>query len=229
MKQIEKLFVSLALLVFFAFLITGCKKFMGLERQTDWHFTPVTLDPHINMTAWDYLKQRALGTNPNDTIFKRMYQGIIYSGIDTAEYTKPNRTFVFLHNDAIYRLSSNKITADCYWGFYKTSSGKTGLSWTDYPRDSVKNWLLYLIAEGNYTFETLKPTITEVTTLLPKNANASNPESIITFNIDNTANYKLMINDYVGSSHPVTVRTAGIIATNGPIQVVDRLIDYNKQ
>jgi len=225
----KKLFINLAFLLFFAIMITGCKKFMGLEKQTDWNFTPVTLDPHINMTAWSYLKQRALGANPSDTIFKRMYDGIIYAGIDTNEYTKPNRTFVFLHNDAIYRIASNKITADCYFGFYKTAANKTGLSWSDYPKDSVKNWLLYLIAEGNFTFETLKPVITEVTTLMPKNANPNNPESIITFNIDNTANYKLMINDYVGSSHPVTVRTAGIIATNGPIQVVDRLVDYSKQ
>jgi hypothetical protein len=225
----KKLFINLAFLLFFAIMITGCKKFMGLEKQTDWNFTPVTLDPHINMTAWSYLKQRALGANPSDTIFKRMYDGIIYAGIDTNEYTKPNRTFVFLHNDAIYRIASNKITADCYFGFYKTAANKTGLSWSDYPKDSVKNWLLYLIAEGNFTFETLKPVITEVTTLMPTNANPNNPESIITFNIDNTANYKLMINDYVGSSHPVTVRTAGIIATNGPIQVVDRLVDYSKQ
>jgi hypothetical protein len=229
MKQIKRLFVYVALLICVAAIITSCKKFIGLERQTDWNFTPVTLDPHIKMSAWDYLKQRALGSSPNDTIFKRMYQGIIYSGIDTNEYSKPNRTFVFLHNDAIYRLSSNKITSDCYWGFYKTAAGKAGLSWSDYPKDSVKNWLLYLIAEGNYTFETLKPTITEVTTLLPKNANPSNPESIITFNINNAADYKLLINSYVGSSHPVTVRTAGILATNGPIQVIDRFVDYSKQ
>ena len=229
MKQIKRLFVYVALLICVAAIFTSCKKFIGLERQTDWNFTPVTLDPHIKMSAWDYLKQRALGSNPNDTIFKRMYQGIIYSGIDTNEYSKPNRTFVFLHNDAIYRLSSNKITSDCYWGFYKTAAGKTGLSWNDYPKDSVKNWLLYLISEGDYTFETLKPTITEVTTLLPKNTNPSNPESIITFNINNAADYKLLINSYVGSSHPVTVRTAGILATNGPIQVIDRFVDYSKQ
>lgn len=229
MKEIQKLFLTLALVIAIALITTGCQKFVGLKKQTDWNFTPVTLDPHINMTAWDYLKQRALGTNPNDTIFKRMYQGIIYAGIDTNEYTKPNRTFVFLHNDAVYRLSSNKITTDCYWGFYKTKAGKTGLSWSDYPQDSVKNWLLYLIAEGNHTFETLKPTITEATTLLPKNANPANPESIITFSINNAADYKLLINDYVGSSHPVTVRTAGILATNGPIHVIDRVLDDSKQ
>lgn len=229
MKQIQKLLFTIALLASIVVIGSSCQKFLGLKKQTDWNFTPVTLDPHINMTAWDYLKQRANGTTANDTIFKRMYQGIMYSGIDTSEYTKPNRTFVLLHNDAIYRISGNKITPDCYWGFYKTKAGKTGLSWSDYPQDSVKNWLLYLIAEGNYTFETLKPTITEAPTLMPKNANPANTQSIITFRINNAADYKMMINDYVGSSHAVTVRTAGILATNGPIHVVDRLLDDTKQ
>jgi len=229
MKRIKRTFLYL-LFAFAVFsMATGCKKFLGLDRQTDWHFTPVTLDPHINMTAWDYLKKRALGTDPNDTIFKRMYDGILYAGIDSSEYTKTNRTYVFLHNDAIYRLSSNKITTDCYWGYYKTAAGKTGTSWSDYPVDSVRNWLLYLISEGNYTFETLSPVPKEVTTLLPKNANPLNPESIMTYSIDNTANYKLMINDFAGSARNNTVRTAGIIATNGPIHVVDRVVEYRNQ
>jgi hypothetical protein len=229
MKQIRIAFLIALLSFTFLSVLTGCKKFLGLERQTDWDFNAVTLDPHINMTAWAYLKQRALGTDPADTIFKKMYDGILYAGIDSSEYTKTNRTYVFLHNDAIYRLSSNKITTDCYWGYYKTRSGKTGTSWTDYPVDSVKNWLLYLISEGNYTFETLNPVPKEVTTLLPKNADPRNPESIMTYNIDNTANYKLMINDFVGSQRNNTVRTAGILATNGPIHVVDRVVEYRTQ
>lgn len=229
MKQKRISFLSIMLCFSLFAVMTGCKKFLGLKKQTDWHFTPVTLDPHINMTAWDYLKKRALGTDPSDTILKKMYDGILYAGIDSSEYTKTNRTYVFLHNDAIFRLSSNKITSDCYWGYYKTASGKTGTSWSDYPVDSVRNWLLYLIAEGNYTFETLGPVATEATTLLPKNTNPLNPESIITFRVNNTAAYKLMINDFVGSQRNNTVRTAGILATNGPIHVVDRIVEYRTQ
>src|SRR5689334_15338709 len=107
---------------FVVMLSTGCRKIFGLENQKDVDHPTTTIDPHIYKTAWQYLKERALGSNPNDTIFKLMYLGIIYSGIDTAEYTKPNRTFIFYHNDAILRKSGTTTTADCYFGKYKVGT-----------------------------------------------------------------------------------------------------------
>lgn len=208
---------------------TGCKKVLGLERQTDWEFNPVTLDPHIGKSAWAYLKERAQGSGPNDTIFKRMYEAVVYSEIDTNEYTKPGRTFVFLHNDAVKRISSNKYTTDSYWGRDSVSTPKRPANaWTEYPKEQVKNLLLYLIAEGNHTFETLTPVNVEARTLLPKGVAPNNPESIIYFRVDNSGSYPIKINDFVGSTRITTVRTGGILATNGPIHVVDRLVDYNK-
>ncbi len=82
---------------------TGCKKIAGLRLQKDTdHETSTISDAHIYKTAWQYLKERSI-MNPADTIFKRMYDGIVYSGIDTAEYLQPGRTFLFLHNDAVFR------------------------------------------------------------------------------------------------------------------------------
>jgi hypothetical protein len=225
MKQVSNIFILFIFAATITTSSTGCKKVLGLEKQTDWNFDPVTLDPHINISAWEFLKKRALGTVPADTILKRMYQGIIYAGIDSAEYMKENRTYVFLHNDAIVR----GVNTDAYWGFYKVGSPlRVATSWSEYPVDSVRNWLLYLIAEGNHTFETLGPIVKEVNTLMPKNVNPNNPESIITFRINNASDSKFMINDFIGSLRSTTARTAGIIATNGPVHVVDRIVEYRR-
>ena len=225
MKQINKFLLFAVLLAGLAAGTAGCKKVLGLERQRDWEFTPVTLDPHINISAWQFLKQRALGTVPADTIFKRMYQGIIYAGIDSTEYMKENRTYVFLHNDAIRRGTNT----DSYWGYYKVGNPlRVATDWSEYPVDSVRNWLLYLIAEGNHTFETVGPILKEAATLMPKNVNPRNPESIITFRVNNASDSKFMINDYIGSLRPTTARTAGILATNGPVHVVDRIVEYRR-
>jgi hypothetical protein len=205
--------------------MTSCKKVFGLERQTDWTFSPITLDPHININAWEFLKKRALGSVPNDTIFKRMYQGIIYAGIDSNEYMKPNRTYIFLHNDAIRRGTNT----DSYWGYYKVSNPlRVATDWNEYPVDSVKNWLLYLIIDGNHTFETLGPVVTEVSTLMPKNVNPLNPQGTMTLRINNASDSKFMINDFIGSLRSTTARTAGILATNGPVHVVDRIVEYRR-
>jgi hypothetical protein len=204
---------------------TSCKKVLGLKLQENWEFEPRVLDPNINKSAWQFLKDRALGATPSDTILKLMYNGIIYSGIDTNLYTQPNKTFIFLHTDAIRRGTNT----DSYWGYYKVGSPlRVATRWEEYPKETVKNWLLYLIAEGQHTFGTVGPILVEAPTLLPKGADPKNPESLIFFNLQNTADMKFRINDFIGTKRSTQARTAGILSTNGPIHVVDRIVEYNK-
>jgi hypothetical protein len=222
-------------------LFTGCRKLFGLENQKNEEHPTTTLDPHINKSAWQFLKERALGpaTAPNDTIFKRMYQAIIYSGIDTAEYTKPNRTFIFLHNDAIRRLSGSTVTADSYFGKYKVgpAPGVAATKWEDYPQLQVKNYLMSLIVEGEHTFENVSPDPEFQKTLMPLGYDLLNPESLIAFRVINDRDSRFRINDFPGSAVPtpglatpgIQARTAGILSTNGPIHVVDRVLFYQKQ
>src|SRR4030095_16166506 len=129
-----------------ALSFTGCKKLFGLKLQEDTNHETTTIDPHIYKTAWQFLKDRALGpaTAPDDTIFKRMYQAVVYSGIDTNEYTKTGRTFIFLHNEAVRRLSGSTVQADSYFGKYKVgpAHGVPATRWEDYPQLQVKNYLL---------------------------------------------------------------------------------------
>jgi hypothetical protein len=77
-----------------------------------------------------------------------MYEGILYSGIDTNEYTKPGRTYIFLNNDAVTRTNSNPTDVG-FFGAYQVS-GKNGTKWSDYPKDFVKDYLQYLILDGVY-------------------------------------------------------------------------------
>ena len=157
-----------------------------------------------------------------------MYKAIIYSGIDTNLYLQNDKTFILLHNDAVVRLASGVITKDCYFGYHlNPSTGLPATQWEDYPKDSVKNWLLYLIADGQYSFgNKVGPTPVQTTTLLPKGADPNNPESIIFFSVVNDQNMKFRINDFVGTAISTQARTAGIEATNGSVHVVDRVVDY---
>ena len=154
--------------------ITGCKKIAGLDLQEDVDHETSTLDPHINKTAWQYLKERSILNQP-DTIFKRMYDAIIYSGIDTAEYMKEGRTFIFLHNDAVFRSGN---PADSYFGRYKVNN-VAATRWSNYTPQQVKNWLLYLIGTDAYSFENLNDQNIQMNTLLPAGVDAANPQSIM--------------------------------------------------
>ncbi|MDB5190806.1 MAG: hypothetical protein JWQ96_369 [Segetibacter sp.] len=225
MKYLTKLLLLGVILSSVVVTSTSCKKVLGLQLQENWEFQPVVLDPHINKSAWDFLKDRALGKVPADTIFKLMYNGIMYAGIDTNLYMQPGKTFIFLHTDAIRRGTNT----DSYWGYYKVGTPlKVGTKWEDYPKETVKNWLLYLIADGEHNFGTVNHIVKEVQTAMPKNADPKNPESLIYFSIMNDQNFKFRINDFIGTKRSTQARTAGIIATNGPVHVVDRIVEFNK-
>lgn len=214
---------------------SSCKKLLGLPLQENQEHTTTTLDPHINKTAWQFINERA---NSGDTIFKRLYEGIIYSGIDTTEYTRPDRTFIVYHNDAVIRRTGTPATAtsDCYFGKYKVN-GVAATSWTQYSKTQVLNHLLSLIVKGEHTFENVLPDPKFAVTLMPLNYDPLNPESKISFRVINDRDSRFRINDFPGSAFPapnltspgLQARTAGILATNGPIHVVDRVVFYQTQ
>ena len=230
----NKVLIAVALIV----LATGCKK---MSLQKDYNRTPQTVDPHVYKTAWEYLKQRALGNNAADSVWKRMYEGILYSEIDTNEYTKPNRTYIFLNNDAITRTNSNAADVG-FFDAYRVN-GATGKKWQDYPKDFVKTYLQYMIIDGVFDHYTLPPINgVETHTLAPAGSLNSlpagitrnsaypfvpNPNSIMTLRVlnsspSNTSDYPVVLNE------SRNVRTSSILATNGSIHAVDRFVTTTK-
>src|SRR2546422_7892750 len=113
MKRLSLKFHILSLLVLAASL-SGCYKL-----QKDYKYEKHVLDPHINMTAANYLYSRSdnVASTGTDTIFRWMKKGIEYAGIDTAEFSKPARTYIFLHNNAIKTVSSGKVTAGFFFDY----------------------------------------------------------------------------------------------------------------
>ena len=89
-----------AIILFAAVSMSGCYKL-----QKDYEYNAWTLDPNIKMTARKFMASRGVSGVGSDTIFKWMQLGIEYAGIDTAEYEKAGRTYIFLHNSAIRSLA----------------------------------------------------------------------------------------------------------------------------
>ncbi|MDO6435250.1 fasciclin domain-containing protein [Flavitalea sp. BT771] len=229
----KRLFLIPALLLL---LLTGCKKFAGLGLQEDTQHHPYLLDPHVKMNAWQYLRHRSGGDNAPgaDSVLYLMYQAVLYSGIDTNEYTKTDRTFIFLHNLAVINYTATVPivpSSACYWGYY-TVTDPTGdtirpaKSWSDYTPAQVKSWLQYLIVQGTYSYDNLTPTEVTVNTLLPPGTDTLNPKSIMVLERVKTSDGKIRINNFVNSSNYVEVRTGGILTTNGPVHVVDQCVVY---
>jgi len=208
------------------FTFTGCMK---LQKDYDRVTNVDTLDAHVYTTAWGYLKSRAYNNKTAaDTIFRRMYDGIIYSGIDTLEYIKPNRTFIFLSNSSITTSSTG------LWA--KVLNGATaGKNWKTYSAADVKNYLLYLIMLGQYSHYNLTLNDYPSNTLAPAGvytANpttfkfntgtfVSNPNSLLYIHVSNANTVTSQLDYPIVLNGTVNVTSSDLLATNGVIQVVN--------
>ena len=239
MEKIKYISALVVAVLVIATIMPGC-----LKLQKDFtRSTTDTLDANLNKTAWAYLKSRAYNNaTPGDTIFRRMYDAIIYSGIDTNEYTKPNRTFIFLNNAAVYAVDSKTkvIVPTCVWGAVYTSANKTGTSWKSYPAADVKNYLYYLILNGVYSHYNLPINDVSAATLLAPGAYATNPVNfnfrvpvfvpnptstmlikVLNASPSNTSDYPIQLNG------AYNVNTSDLLATNGVVNVMTSFVSPN--
>lgn len=205
-------------------LISGCS-LAGLSLQKDYNrSTTDTIDAHVYKTAWGYLKSRAYqNASPSDTIFRRMYDGIIYSGIDTNEYTKPGRTFIFLQNS---------IVTGQVWAKYK-NAGVVGTKWQSYPAADVKNYLSYLILLSTYTHSNLPLQDIQASTLAPAGVYTTNPatftapgtfnpnpKSVMLIHVSNANTVTSQLDYPIVLNQTVNVNVSDLLATNGVIDVI---------
>lgn len=182
---------SLSLMVTMTFLFSSCYKL-----QKDYNYVQSEIDPHYNMTAKQFLLSRGTAGVGSDTVFKWMQLGLEYAGFDMTEFEKPNRTFIFLHNNAIKVWDNSKkvVTGGFFFDFpivVKDANGnvikskvdptqdstRPALNWSDYPQSMVKNYFLYLIVQGEYGFDNLDVNNKTVTTLLPAGTTVSANDS----------------------------------------------------
>lgn len=237
MKNIMKYFLT-ATCAFLLFLILGgCKKLGGLDLQQDVDHPTHTIDPRVNKTAWQYIKDRSSGSP--DSIFSRMYQGIIYSGIDTNEYTKSGRTFILLNNGAIDSVISGKVSVACYFGHYLVN-GLPGTRWQDYSPTQVKAWLQYLILTKNYNYNfgssinasdliVLNAANASAPNLMPPGSDTLNPQSTLLIELTDDRNSSVILNNFAGSAYPTTMRTSGYVLTNGSAHVAQNVVYYQQK
>lgn len=262
MKKNTKLYIG-SIILLAAFFGSGCYKL-----QTDYKYVKGELDPHINKTAKEYFLGRT--DNGADTIFRWMKMGLDYAEIDLAAYEKSGRTFIFLHNNAIKSLDNNKkvnggfffdypildkdVNGNLQYNADGTVKSHPAQTWNEYSKETVKNYFLSLIIEGEYGFNNLTIKNEAVKTLLPAGTfptkesrlgyvvtqTAPNPDPSSEGNISSVYNAatnggfdpegKLNLKLLNNSNSPIRIndrtddRTAGLLATNGQIHVFDKTV-----
>jgi len=178
-----------------------------LDLQTDYDYEASVADPHVNVTAWEYLEQ-------NSDEFSELLSAIEYTGLKDY-YTQTEEKYTF--------LCLNNIGMQAY--LEAVFPGETDI--TNCDVETVRNMLLYHIVDGEYSsYGQLSAEPMYVLTML------SGEQGLMTMSVWKnpwqSAVGKVLINSSNGSSPQRKVKTSNIMPTNGVIHILENYCYYKK-
>ena len=144
---------ALALMVI-PFLIASCE-LLGLDYQDsyDYDYNAGMPSNKIDMSAFEFIKSRT-------DIFSLLEEAILYAGVGN-EFKQSGMTYLLPTNTAFNSETSTDLS---YFQTHQLTyiDEETGelvsyapISMTAYPKEQVKEFLLYHIVKGKYTFTNL--------------------------------------------------------------------------
>lgn len=153
-------------LLVFPFLLTNCEV-LGLDYQDsyDYDYSAGMPSNRVDMSAFEFIKSRP-------DIFSLLQEAILYAGVEN-EYKLSGVTYLLPTNTA---FNSETTTDKSYFQTHQLSytDEATGelvsyapISMTAYPKEQVKEFLLYHIVKGKYTFTNLPAEPTWYETVAP--------------------------------------------------------------
>lgn len=185
--------------------LNGC----FLELQKDYEYKSSVLDPHINMTAWEYFETRS-------DLFSIFMSAIEYVDMKTY-FTQKEKKYTFL---ALTNVAMKSYMQDRFPGI-------TDITACD--KASVKKLIQYHVVDGEYnSYRHLKVEPMYVLTLL------KGEEGLMTMltrkNPWQADAGKVVVNDTGsnGSSYMRLAVTSNIMPVNGVIHVFDAYCYYKK-
>lgn len=122
----KKILYNISLVGIFLMLLSSC----DLDLQTDYDYKSSVDDPHISMTAWEYVSAQE--------DFSMLKEALEYTEVDQYyKQTAHKYTFLLLNNKAMEKYMNEKF-----------SEAETI---QDCDREALKNMLLYHIIDGEYS------------------------------------------------------------------------------
>lgn len=210
MKYIKINLYNLFVLFAFALVYSSCDK---LELQKDYDYKGQPLDPHVDMTAWEFMNSRP-------DVFSIMKEAVEYAGME--EYysqTDSLMTYLFVNDTGMQT--------------FITSRG--GLEITHVDVEVVKNFLRYHMIRGEYHAYNKKLPVEPiyVKTML------KGEDGLLTIKVNKSstnsvgspiANGNIVVNETASNfrSKRISSVTSNIMPVNGVIHVFSDYAYYRK-
>lgn len=129
-----------------ATVLTGCNLFgLDMQQSYDYDYDAGMRSNELNCTVLEFLQQRA-------TDYRIFLEGIAYVGLENM-YNERNATYIVLRNSVF----TNTTTGFFLWNQLVNVDGAyyTPNTLTDYPKETVRQLLLYHIVKGAWSWHNL--------------------------------------------------------------------------
>lgn len=203
-----------------ALMVSGCEVF-GLEFQEPYDFDYDAGIPSnkVNMSTWDFIQSRS-------DLFSLLKEAIEYTGLQS-EFQQSGCTYLLPTNAA---FNSEDETEKSYFqlhqlSYFDTEIGEevsyAPISMTSYPKEQVKEFLLYHIVKGLYTHTNLPAEPTWYETC------ASADTAQINMYILKDRNPNITFNNFDGHyKSEIKPRTSNLFSSDGSyIHVIESWMD----
>jgi len=216
-----KYYKTALVLLLCPFFLTSCELF-GLDYQDsyDYDYNAGMPSNKVNMSAFEFIQSR------ND-LFSILEEAILYAGVEN-EFKRSGMTYLLLTDQAF-----NSTTTDDQ-SYFQThqityTDETTGElvsyapnSMTVYPKEQVKEFLLYHIVKGAYTFTNMPIEPTWFETL------STDPAQKVNMYILKDRNPNIVFNNFDGHyKSTIKPRTSNLYNSDGSyMHVLDSWLDY---
>ncbi len=192
-----------------ASLLAICFVLSSCQLQSDHDYVSETIDPHVDMTAWEFINSRP-------DVFSRLVEVLEYTGLDRYyKQTEVEYTFLTLNNAGIKAYNDNV---------------ETGKKLEDWDKVALTKMLKYHIVEGNYNSYEFLP----VEPIFVVNLLRGEEKGLMTMMVRKSPWQqnvgKIVINEE-GSNGTSPTRqsvTTNIMPTNGVIHVFENYCFYKQ-
>lgn len=208
------------IIVAFPVFFTGCELF-GLDLQESYEYDYEAGMPSnkVNMSTFDFIESRS-------DILSLLHEAIVYAGLEN-EFRQPDVTYILPTNKA---FNSETETDLSYFqthqlSYYDEELGEdvsyAPITMTAYPKETVKEFLLYHIVKGKHTHSNLPAEPTWYDTF----ASADTAKLNLYILKDRTPN--IVFNNFDGHyKSTIKPRTSNLLSDEGSyIHVLDSWLD----
>jgi len=152
---INKIKRIIVVCLFPATMLTGCNLFgLDVQQSFEYDYDAGIRSNELNCTVWEFLEARR-------SDFRLFMEGIEYVGMEHL-YNEPNVTYIVLRNNAFTNAAASDAASNPGPGFFykyplRNTNGVLYFPSTlrDYPKETVRQLLLYHIVKGTWSWSNL--------------------------------------------------------------------------